>query len=99
MTVEELKALNSPDELESEHLTALWYDLHRDWDTAHGIVQRMYDTDAQWIHAYLHRKEPDIGNAKYWYSRSGHPYPGNIPFDEEVSTILSALPQGRDRAG
>lgn len=23
------------------------------------------------MHAYLHRKEGDIGNARYWYSRAG----------------------------
>lgn len=91
MILEELKALESPASLKSEHLAALWHDLHGDWDTAHGIVQQMYDTNAEWIHAYLHRKEPDIGNAKYWYRRSGHPYPGNTPFDEEASIILSAL--------
>jgi len=91
MTIKELQALAEPDQLSSQHLTALWYDLHGDWDTAHRIVQEMYDSDAEWIHAYLHRKEPDIGNAKYWYRRSGHPYPESMPFDEEVSIILASL--------
>ena len=91
MTIDALKVLGSPDQLSSQHLTALWHDLHGDWDRAHRIVQEMHDTDAEWIHAYLHRKEPDIGNAKYWYRRSGHPYPGNIGFDDEVTTILAAL--------
>lgn len=92
MTIEELKGLAGPAQLESDHLKALWYDLHGDWDTAHRIVQNMYDTYAEWIHAYLHRKEPDIGNSKYWYRRSGRPYPGDTGFDEEVSIILSELP-------
>jgi len=26
-----------------------------------------------WIHAYLHRKEGDQGNAAYWYRRAGKP--------------------------
>ena len=92
MTIEELRALVKPDQLSSQHLTALWYDLHGDWDTAHRIVQEMVDSNAEWIHAYLHRKEPDIGNAKYWYRRSGHAYPGSIGLDDEVTAILAALP-------
>jgi hypothetical protein len=77
--------------LSSDHLRALWYDLNGDWDTAHTIVQVMSDVYAMWIHAYLHRKEPDIWNAKYWYRRSGKPYPGDIGYDEEAAQILSAL--------
>ena len=23
------------------------------------------------VHAYLHRKEPDLSNARYWYNRAG----------------------------
>jgi len=26
-----------------------------------------------WVHAYLHRKEGDQGNAAYWYNRAGKP--------------------------
>ena len=44
-----------------------------------------------WIHAYLHRKEPDIWNAKYWYGKSGKPYPGDMGFDEEAAVILAGL--------
>jgi hypothetical protein len=91
MTIEELKSISAPDHFGSDHLKALWYDLHEDWDTAHGIVQRMSDGYAQWIHAYLHRKEGDIWNSRYWYRASGRPYPGEIGFDEEVSIILSEL--------
>ncbi|MGC8475826.1 MAG: hypothetical protein ACP5NP_05680 [Acetobacteraceae bacterium] len=25
------------------------------------------------VHAYLHRKEPDPANARYWYARAGRP--------------------------
>jgi hypothetical protein len=84
---------NTPDvkALESDHLRALWYDLNGDWDTAHEIVQMMADVHAMWIHAYLHRKEPDIWNAKYWYRRAAKPYPGDIGFDEEAATILASL--------
>ena len=77
--------------LASDHLLALWHDLNDDWDSAHRIVQVMSDPEAMWIHAYLHRKEPDIWNAKYWYRRAGKPYPADMPFHEEVARILANL--------
>lgn len=91
MKIGELKKIASSTQLVSKHLEALWYDLHGDWETAHEIVQVMYDAHAEWIHAYLHRKEPDIANAKYWYRRCGRPYPGNMDFEDEASVILSEL--------
>ena len=45
------------------------------WDKAHEIVQVMHHNYAYWIHAYLHRKEPDLTNASYWYSRAGKQMP------------------------
>ncbi len=50
---------------------ALWYDKKGDWDKAHQIVQNASDADSAWVHAYLHRKESDLSNARYWYRRSG----------------------------
>ena len=91
MTIEELKLLDDPTQLGSAHLRAIWYDLHDDWDMAHNIVQRLSDGHAMWIHAYLHRKEPDIWNAKYWYRRCGKPYPEGVDFEAEASIILEAL--------
>ena len=91
MTLDELKNLDGPGQLESDHLRAIWYDLHGDWDTAHTIVQNRMDDHAMWIHAYLHRKEPDIWNSKYWYRRCGRPYPGDLGFDGEIGIILSEL--------
>jgi hypothetical protein len=52
----------------------------------------MSDLYAAWIHAYLHRKEPDIWNSKYWYRRCDRPYPGDLGFEEEIAIILSELP-------
>jgi len=34
-------------------------------------VQADNSGDAAWVHAYLHRKEGDLGNARFWYSRAG----------------------------
>jgi hypothetical protein len=91
MNIQTLRETPRPTGLASNHLRALWYDLNGNWDEAHSIVQRMNDEHAMWIHAYLHRKEPDIWNAKYWYGRCGKPYPGDIDYDQEAATILAEL--------
>ena len=91
MNLETLRKTPKPNSLPSDHIRALWYDLNGDWDTAHSIVQVMSDVNAMWIHAYLHRKEPDIWNAKYWYNRCGKPYPGEIDYHSEAAVILAAL--------
>jgi hypothetical protein len=91
MNIEDLKSTPDVNSLPTDYLKALWHDLNDDWDTAHTIVQALNDISANWIHAYLHRKEPDIWNAKYWYNRCGKPYPGDIPYDDEASVILKSL--------
>jgi hypothetical protein len=57
----------------SAALVALWRDARGDWEKAHGVAQDVDDRDGSWVHAYLHRKEGDLGNADYWYHRAGRP--------------------------
>ena len=64
-------SLQEPPRGLSDYLRSLWYDAKGDWEKAHHIIQDINDTTAAWIHAYLHRKEGDIGNADYWYHRAG----------------------------
>ncbi|MBS0630497.1 MAG: hypothetical protein JSS11_01180 [Verrucomicrobia bacterium] len=71
-------------------LQALWYDARGSWDEAHRCVQDDSGGDGAWVHAYLHRKEGDAGNAAYWYSRAGKKMPGGT-LDEEWATIVRAL--------
>lgn len=54
-------------------LQALWHDGHGDWNAAHEVAQDVPDPDGAWVHAYLHRKEGDAGNAAYWYRRASQP--------------------------
>jgi hypothetical protein len=71
MTIAEFRAL-SADELDGA-LLALWWDGQDDWERAHNVAQDIPGADGSWVHAYLHRKEGDLGNAAYWYSRAGRP--------------------------
>ncbi|WP_191059473.1 hypothetical protein [Geminicoccus harenae] len=55
-------------------LRAVWFGLADRWDEAHGIAQEHEgQPDADWVHAWLHRVEGDLGNAGYWYRRAGRP--------------------------
>jgi hypothetical protein len=56
-------------------LLALWYDGKNDWEGSHNIAQEIEDKNGSWVHAYLHRKEGDLSNARYWYSRAGKSEP------------------------
>lgn len=71
-------------------LTALWHDGRGDWEAAHRTAQDIESADGAWIHAYLHRKEGDEGNAAYWYRRAGKPIPSG-PLDDEWTAIVIAL--------
>ena len=55
----------------SPALQALWWDAKGDWAKAHGCAQADPGLDGAAVHAYLHRKEPDLSNARYWYNRAG----------------------------
>ena len=54
-------------------LTALWWAGKDDWDKAHKIVMDEAGADCAWVHAYLHRVEGDLPNARYWYAQAGKP--------------------------
>jgi hypothetical protein len=73
-----------------EYLQALWYDARRDWFKAHMLVDSLEDKKAYWVHAYLHRKEGDLGNASYWYRRAGKELPADS-LEKEWESILEAL--------
>jgi hypothetical protein len=61
---------SSPPAGVSPLLRALWLDAKGDFDGAHAIAQDTDDAEGARVHAYLHRKEGDLGNAGYWYRRA-----------------------------
>ena len=74
-------------------LAALWWAARGDWDQAHRIVQDEETSQAAWVHAYLHRVEGDLGNAGYWYRRTGKPAAtGSLEAEWEAiaSTLLGS---------
>ena len=71
MTIAEFRAADAKEF--SGALLALWWDARGDWDRAHQIAQDVVGRDGAWVHAYLHRKEGDQGNAAYWYQQAGRP--------------------------
>jgi hypothetical protein len=72
-------------------LAALWWDARDDWQAAHEHVQRDEGNPAcDWVHAYLHRKEGDLSNARYWYRNAGRPAASGS-LEQEWHAIVAAL--------
>jgi hypothetical protein len=73
-------------------LQALWHDARGDWESAHECAQEDHGRDGAWVHAYLHRKDGDLGNAGYWYSRAGRSVPEKaVTLGTEWAEIARAL--------
>jgi hypothetical protein len=72
---------------------ALWHDAAGDWEAAHRVAQDVETAEGAWVHAYLHRKEGDIGNAGYWYRRAGKPAASGS-LEAEWQAIAAALLDG-----
>ncbi len=74
MTMQQFQASlagQSPTPELSAPLRALWWDAKDDWARAHAQVDDLDTPQAMAVHAYLHRREGDLGNANYWYRRAG----------------------------
>ena len=77
-------------------IRALWHAAHGNWDTAHQLVQDDPSSDCAWVHAYLHRVEGDIGNARYWYHQAGKQPATNILLEQELEELIGALSESLD---
>ena len=70
-----------------ELLSALQLDKEGDWDQAHRIAQDVASLNGSRVHAYLHRKEGDLANASYWYSRADMSAP-DLSLNQEWQNLV-----------
>ena len=93
MTIDDLKATlgsKTPPAGLTPAILALWHDARGDWEAAHRVAQDIDTEDGAWIHAYLHRKEGDLGNAGYWYRRAGRRV-ATMPLEAEWAELVREL--------
>jgi len=74
-------------------LQALWWDAKGDWGRAHACAQADAGPLGAAVHAYLHRKEPDLANARYWYDRAGRS-PATGSQEQEWDALAAELLSG-----
>lgn len=68
-------------------LAGLW--LYQDFlDESHAISQQIETAEGSYWHGLMHRREPDFGNAKYWFRRVGR-----HPIGPELAQAAGELPQ------
>ena len=65
-------------------------DPYRERRSRNARAQDVETPTGAWVHAYLHRKEGDIGNAGYWYRQAGRPVASGA-LDAEWEAIAAAL--------
>jgi len=66
------------------------------FEEAHDLVSELETPDCELWHAILHRREPDSGNAAYWF-RKVSKHPTFSPTARAANEILKRLPDAEFR--
>ncbi len=79
-------------------LAGLWL-RHGFLDQSHSISQSLETTEGSYWHGIMHRREPDYGNAKYWFRRVGtHPVFADVAARLNAAVAAGEIPAtGSDR--
>ena len=83
--------LASPNAELIQALLLLWHD---HLDAAHNISQGIENEHGSFVHAIMHRREPDAWNSKYWWQRVG----SHRAFPE-IARRVDELLRSRETAG
>ncbi len=90
MTLEEFKLTLSdpqPNPNWDIQIQSLWFDAKGEWKKAHDLIDHLNDPISAHVHAYLHRVEGDLWNARYWYNRAKQPeFSGSL--DDERDFLI-----------
>ncbi len=62
------------------------------FEEAHQIAQDHEGLPGNWLHAVLHRREPDAGNSKYWYHRVSAPSEVLAGIGKEALEVMGKNP-------
>lgn len=74
ISLEDLLGTNVSDRLMAQAVRAGLLLVAEAWDEAHEVAQELDTVEGSYWHGIVHRREPDAGNAKYWFRRVGtHP--------------------------
>jgi len=71
-------------------LLLLWHD---HLDASHEISQGISTADGSFVHAIMHRREPDYWNSNYWWQRVGA-HAAYIALSTAVTELLQARKAG-----
>jgi hypothetical protein len=83
-------AQDEPPPGSSSAARVLWLDRKGKWAEAHDLAGEIETSEGARLHAYLHRAEGDLDNARYWYGRAGR-VPASGPLEEEWNELVREL--------